>query len=228
MTHYKITIELLSDTTFGRGDGVAGLIDQEVEYDAYGLPYLRGRTLKGLVSEECENLIALFESSQQQRWQQVANDLFGTLGSTLGTIAAAHFGDAQLPKDLRQAIAFQVTESTISATEVLNALTTLRRQTAINATTGAPDAGSLRTARVISRAQKFSADIQFDQAPTADMLSLLAMGSAALRRLGSCRNRGRGQVKCSLHDATGTDITAQHLAAFNPITAANTVREVSL
>lgn len=59
MTIYKMKIQLLSDTTFGRGDGVAGLIDQEVEHDADGFPYLRGRTLKGLLSEECDNLIAV-------------------------------------------------------------------------------------------------------------------------------------------------------------------------
>lgn len=48
---YSIKIKLLSDTTFGRGDGVAGLVDQEVEHDQYGFPFLRGRTLKGLLSE---------------------------------------------------------------------------------------------------------------------------------------------------------------------------------
>jgi CRISPR/Cas system CMR subunit Cmr4 (Cas7 group RAMP superfamily) len=56
MEIYHLKIKLLSDTTFGRGDGVAGLIDQEVEHDANGFPYLRGRTLKGLLSEECDNI----------------------------------------------------------------------------------------------------------------------------------------------------------------------------
>jgi hypothetical protein len=34
MSLYQLRIQLLSDATFGRGDGVAGLIDQEVEHDA--------------------------------------------------------------------------------------------------------------------------------------------------------------------------------------------------
>lgn len=34
---------LLSDTAFGRGDGVAGLVDAEVLHDPYGLPYLGGK-----------------------------------------------------------------------------------------------------------------------------------------------------------------------------------------
>ena len=216
MNSYKLDIKLLSDATFGRGDGIAGLLDQEVEHDAVGLPYLRGRTLKGLLSEECENLIALFSSAEQQRWQGVADRLFGTLGSTTHTIAFAHFGDACLPADLQAAIAYQVSKKAITTTEVLNALTTIRRQTAIDASTGAPDKGSLRTARVILRDRTFSADIQFENTPTEDMLSLLAVGAAALRRLGSCRNRGRGHVRCTLHNDKGTDITLHHLSSFAP------------
>lgn len=85
MISYMLKIELLSDTTFGRGDGIAGLIDQEVEHDPYGFPYLRGRTLKGLLSEECDNLISTLRDYQSS-WETVACDLFGTSGSTLDTI----------------------------------------------------------------------------------------------------------------------------------------------
>jgi len=46
MTTYYLNFTLLSDTTFGRGEGVPGLVDEEVEHDRYGLPYLRGRTLE--------------------------------------------------------------------------------------------------------------------------------------------------------------------------------------
>ena len=217
MNSYTLKIKLLSDATFGRGDGVAGLIDQEVEHNAAGIPFLRGRTLKGLLSEECENLIALFSTeTEQQHWQQVADRLFGTLGSTTHTIAAAHFGDACLPADLQAAIAYQVAQAALTPAEVLNALTTIRRQTAIDADTGAPDKGSLRTARVILRDHTFSADILFDQSPTDDMLSLLALGATALRRLGSCRNRGRGHVRCTLHDEKENNITIDKLSPFNP------------
>ena len=58
MMKLALTIELLTDTTFGRGDGVAGLVDEEVEHDSQtGLPIIRGRTLKGLLVEECANLL---------------------------------------------------------------------------------------------------------------------------------------------------------------------------
>jgi hypothetical protein len=131
MIKYQLRIHLLSDATFGWGDGVAGLIDQEVEHDSCGLPYLRGRTLKGLLSEECINLIALLPN--RSHWATVASELFGTPGSTLHTMASVHVGDACLPQDLRKAIAYEVQSGNLSRTDVLESLTTIRRQTSIDA-----------------------------------------------------------------------------------------------
>ncbi len=206
MPIYQLKIKLLSDTTFGRGDGVAGLIDQEVEHDPFGFPYLRGRTLKGLLSEEGDNLIAML-TNHRPSWERVACDLFGTLGSTIGTMGAVHVGDACLPEDLRQAVAFQIKDETLTKTEVLDSLTTIRRQTSIDPQSGTADEGSLRSFRVVLRDLCFTADLIFEKMPSDEMRSLVAVGSLALRRLGSGRNRGRGHVQCTLHDADGNDIT---------------------
>jgi hypothetical protein len=46
------------------------------------------------------------------------------------------------------------------------------------------------------------------------MLSLLVVGALALRRLGSGRNRGRGHVQCTLHDADGNEITERYMGYF--------------
>ena len=213
MSIYQLKLKLLSDTTFGRGDGVAGLIDQEVEHDPYGFPYLRGRTLKGLLSEECDNLMAVL-SNHQQDWEQVACKLFGTLGSTLGTIGAVHVGDACLPEDLRQAVAFQIEDGTLTKTEVLDSLTIIRRQTAINSESGIADEGSLRSFRVVLRDLCFTADLIFEKMPSDEIMSLLAVSCLALRRLGSGRNRGRGRVRCTLYDAEDNDITHQYANHF--------------
>jgi RAMP superfamily len=213
MPIYRLKIKLLSDTTFGRGDGVAGLIDQEVEHDPFGFPYLRGRTLKGLLSEECDNLIAMLRNHGSS-WEKMACDLFGTLGSTIGTIAAVHVGDACLPEDLRQAVAFQIDDKTLTKTEVLDSLTAIRRQTAIDAESGTPDEGSLRSFRVVLRDLCFTAELIFEKMPSNEMLSLLAVGAMALRRVGSGRNRGRGRVQCTLHDAEGKDITHHYANHF--------------
>ena len=215
MPIYRLKIKLLSDTTFGRGDGVEGLIDQEVEHNPCGFPYLRGRTLKGLLSEEGDNLIAML-TNHRPSWERVACDLFGTLGSTIGTMGAVHVGDACLPEDLRQAVAFQINDQkNLTKTEVLDSLTTIRRQTSIDPQLGTPDEGSLRSFRVVLRDRCFTADLIFEKMPSDEMLSLIAVGSLALRRLGSGRNRGRGHVQCTLHDdANGDDITHHYANYF--------------
>jgi hypothetical protein len=216
MNHYKLQIHLLSDTTFGRGDGVAGLIDQEVEHDSHGFPYLRGRTLKGLLSEECDNVINVLPQHQQPHWHRVASALFGRPGSSLDTIASIHVGDACLPEDIRQAVAYQITQNKLQKAEVLESLTTIRRQTSISVETGTPDRGSLRSARVVLRDLTFTADLSLVKSPSGDITegdleSLLLVGVKALRHLGSARNRGRGHVRCTLLNEQGDCLSSQCL-----------------
>lgn len=214
MSRYQFHIKLISDTTFGRGDGVAGLLDQEVEHDPMGFPYLRGRTLKGLLSEECDNMIACLADADRPHWEQVACQLFGTPGSTLETMAAVHIGDARLPHDLRQAVAFQVKREHLTRAEVLTSLTTIRRQTAIQPETGLPDAGSLRSLRVVLRDLTFTADLLFEQPPTEEMQTLLYIGALSLRHLGSGRNRGRGHVRCTMSNEEGNPLSPSQLEPF--------------
>lgn len=225
---YKIKIKLLSDTTFGRGDGVAGLIDSEVEHDRYGFPYLRGRTLKGLLSEECDNLVLLLPETQLQEWLKIRNSLFGEPGSTDETMAKMHVGDACLPPDLRDAVAYQQQKDGFPTREdVLASLTAIRQQTAIDPEDGAPAEHSLRSFRVVVRdrpeaAPSFEAPLFFDEDPTPEMLALLGVGTLALRRIGSGRNRGRGHVKCTLHYTDkakniNEDITRKFINCFEVI-----------
>ncbi|SKB11346.1 conserved hypothetical protein [Planktothrix sp. PCC 11201] len=225
---YAIKIQLLSDTTFGRGDGVAGLIDSEVEHDRDGFPYLRGRTLKGLLSEECDNLVLLLPETQRQEWLKVRNTLFGEPGSTNETMAKMHVGDACLPQDLRDAVADQQQEDEFPTREdVLASLTAIRQQTAINPEDGVPAEHSLRSFRVvihdpIDAAPSFEAPLFFDESPTPEMLALLGVGMLALRRIGSGRNRGRGHVKCTLYykdkdNNIDEDITTKNINYFEGV-----------
>lgn len=225
----EIQIKLLSDTTFGRGDGVAGLVDQEVEHDSYGFPYLRGRTLKGLLTEECDNLIVLLKDEVFKHWKNVRNQLFGVSGSVIEKNSIMHVGDACLPDKLREAVGLQIEKErerdkpALTPTDILHSLTTIRRQTAINPNNGTADRGSLRSARVVMRdpdntPPRFTAPLFFDEEPTSDMKTLLAVGVLALRHLGSGRNRGRGHVQCSLWDAKGkNDITQDFVNRFGKI-----------
>ncbi len=210
--HLKFTLK--SDTTFGRGDGVPGEVDAEVQHDEYGLPYLGGRTLKGLLAMECANLLyALKQDSTDGRWWKAAKTLFGVPGSTLAETGALIIGDACLPVKLRQAVEAEIRTNRLTPVQVLSSLTTIRQQTANSTTTGAPLDQSLRAIRVIVRETSFLAALCFRGEIGEDELSLLAACVAALRRLGTGRNRGRGEVEAWLVDETGsTQIT--HLERF--------------
>lgn len=218
MKVYQLQLTLLSDVTFGRGDGVAGLVDVEVQHDAAGLPYLGGRALKGVLGAECADLLFALEKispipEQKQRWQKAAFRLFGQSGAHLKGSAILRIGPARLPADLQQALAQDIKNGRLTRADVLDLFTTLRRQTALDES-GAPRKETLRTLRVILSGTVFTAALTFSEDPTADDLALLAATVQALRRVGTGRNRGRGRVRAQLLDAAGQDVIAAHLTVF--------------
>ncbi len=208
MQTYQLHIKLLSDTTFGRGDGIAGLIDQEIEHDQHGFPFLRGRSLKGLLSEECDTLLKSLGSAGEPLIA-ARNILFGIGGSQLDTQSCLRFGDARLPAQLRQ----QLQAANISAHEILTALTVIRRQTAL--ADGVAQRGSLRSSRAVVRKLTFVSEITAVKNLTKQQQALLTASCKALRRLGSDRNRGRGRVDCWLIDTANpsTPLTLDELAS---------------
>jgi len=304
MTTLLIKFDTKSDATFGRGDGLASLVDAEVQHDRCGLPFLGGRSLKGLLEEECANI--LFALKQQFKYSFCWNDvqdnnneelisflkdnynldwlesaeidistdekiisvikennlveiiidpteekatlkindnlidnlkmkmengklnvyqnkycyfnkaakhLFGKPGSTDSDKAILHISDAKLPEDLRNAIASELENKKLEREQVLNSLTTIRRQTAISKS-GVPKEGSLRAMRVILRKTPFEAELSFDQAPSDMDLPLLAACVKAFRMAGTGRNRGRGELTARLCNEKGEDVIQEHFEIF--------------
>ncbi len=216
MKVYQLKLTLLSDATFGRGDGVAGLVDVEVQHDAVGLPYLGGRALKGVLGAECDDLVHALSKAlpdQKTRWQRAATRLFGQSGARLEGEAIMRVGPARLPRDLQAALSRDIEKKTLTRSDVLDMLTTLRRQTAMDES-GAPRKETLRTMRVILRDIVFSAQLIFSEEPNSDDLALLAATVKALRRVGTGRNRGRGRVQAELFAPGGEPLTETHFASF--------------
>lgn len=296
MRQFKIKFCLISDATFGRGDGMASLIDSEVQHDEYGLPFMAGRTLKGLIEEECANIIfALEKQGNDRSFKDAAKHLFGNPGSKDSDKSLIHIGNARLPEDLRRAIDIEMSgkflftwdkipgednekllkylqqnynigwlktatvekiDNTIriftekkslsvrlndkksklvltiadeqidefdvrqeneklnvyaigklEREEILNALTNIRYQTAMDESSGAPKRKSLRSMRVILRKTSFEADLSFTREPSGLDIPLLAACIKSFRRAGTGRNRGKGALTAKLYDETGRDIT---------------------
>lgn len=214
MEPFILQFTLQSAATFGRGDGVAGLVDEEIEHDADGLPYLRGRTLKGLLAEECANVLYALElQGKAARWRDLAYTMFGKPGSLLADIGTLRVGDARLPDELRQALKAIIARKEMTIDEVLAALTSIRRQTSLNEY-GGPERGSLRSMRVILPGTTFEAMLEFSATPDKDALALLSACVLAWRRAGMSRNRGRGRLVASLLDSKRKDVTADLFRAF--------------
>lgn len=198
---------LLSDTAFGRGDGVAGLVDAEVLHDPYGLPYLGGKTLKGLLAAECTEILYALkqaEHPQMAEWEDAARFLFGRPGSRADDIGRMIVGNAQLPEDLRMLI--QADFRLLNEQEKgkrqranLESLTALRRQTAVDEQSGASKDNTLRTTRVIVRGTTFTARLDFTEPISDHARWLLAACVQSFHRAGTNRNRGYGRLQAVLH-----------------------------
>jgi len=206
MTRYYLTVQIKSDATFGRGAGLAGLLDVEIEHDQFGCPFIGGRALKGLLVEEWANLRFVLPKMQTANgnevtsWDNAATWLFGTSGVDH---AHMHVDAATLPPDLHASIRRDVEAKRLQPQDVLASLSAIRRQTAMNAKTGAPEEASLRAMRVLLRETDLIAPLDFDAAFPAGQqgrtLGLLAACAMAVRRGGTGRNRGRGRVALLLH-----------------------------
>lgn len=189
-----LTVELLSDATFGRGQGTAGEVDVEVEHDADGLPLIRGKTLHGLLRDAWLSMAVHFSD--------LADAAVRILGveADLSDAAVLRVGDAQLPDDVRTWVRHAVHRSSfpLRPDQILHTLTDVRRQTARSRRTGAPEESTLRSSRVLLRGLTLAAPLSWLAPPTVEQVRLFALCALAVRHGGLGRNRGRGLLRVTL------------------------------
>lgn len=216
MTSLKLKFITKSDAAFGSGDGIVGFIDSEAKHDKYGIPYLGGRTLKGILEEECANIMfSLKKQNKENLFCDAAANLFGIPGSSNDEESIIHISNAQIPDDIRAVLINEVNQGRLRPQQILEAFCAIRRQTAIDPETDSAKKGSLRNIRVILRETPFESEISFSQAPDSTDLALLCACVKAFRRAGADRNRGKGEIKCcNLIDSDGKDITEEYFPQF--------------
>ncbi len=194
MSDYTLEIELLSDTAFGMGAGVSGLLDTEIQHDECGLPTLSGRAIKGLLVNECSEILYALNDDQRKNWERVAVRLFGRRGEMLDDVTGVFIADATVAPDL---VAALQADFVTPPDKILDSLTDIRRQTAMNEK-GAPEDETLRAVRVLLRGLTLYAPLSFDGDPGEDEKALLAACVLSLRRAGLSRNRGKGKISVKL------------------------------
>ena len=191
----NIEIELLSDTTFSSGYENIGSVDIEIDHDDLGLPMLSGKTLHGLLRDGCLSLSKVFNFKQE-----VIKRVFG-LSKDNDEKSILRLSNARFKSDVIKWIKYAENKKNAEITSniVLESQTSIRTQTSIDETTGAPKEGTLRFSRVANRGIKLYSTLTWTEEPNEEELKYLAIACLSVRHAGWERNRGRGHIKVTLN-----------------------------
>ena len=194
----KLKIELRSPLTAGSGYSFAGIIDSDICYDEYGIPFIPGKRIKGCMRDTAEYIVsAVLDHS--------AGELFGRKGNNdiCGiTVGNAYIEDYQQIKDeIRAAEKDKDLGGMVTPQAVLDEFTDVKAQTRMK--DGVAEDNSLRFTRMVKEYSPlnngrlvFTADISFDDELESDIEKIVK----GLRNIGLMRNRGMGSVDCTLQD----------------------------
>lgn len=213
MEEYKLKVKLLTDTVFGSGYSVPGLIDADVLHDELGFPYINGKTFKGKLGEMAglfANMLKASDSGKEvgEILEKKKNKLFGESGEY--NHDKIKISDCEILKDIRDYFKNNIKNSNIKSSEILEALTHIEEQTSIDRKTGIAKEKSLRNYRVINRGIILYSYIFCPEKLDEYEKILLASSCSLLRHLGSYETKGKGQVKVSMYKE-GEDVTSQYI-----------------
>lgn len=197
-----LTITLCSDLCAGSGYTYAGVIDSDICYDDFGLPYIPAKRLKGCMRESAQSILYDFIS------QEDVDKLFGAAGEkSCGLLAINNARITNYDKIVEELKALKKNGSEVvaysSQQEILNQFTQIKAQTSIDEN-GVADDNTLRYTRVVKQYSPitnkplvFETEITLMQATT-DLEEILKKIALATRNIGMHRNRGMGSVTCKL------------------------------
>jgi len=237
-----VKIELAAPTLLGSGEGYGSYIDTDIIFDQWGLPYLPARRFKGLLRESALEVTEMFQLARLQNFRPSnVNFIFGAPGEKRQTpVLFRNFYLKEYEQLMRWIEWAEEHFPTVVTREtVLDVFTEMRQQTAIEKDGVAAD-NSLRTSRVLKPGITFYGEIVLitnandkkkdklvmsdsilveNKASSDDVMvnekeivQLLALGCANLRFVGGKRNRGFGEVICTLWDGD-ENLTVKTIAA---------------
>lgn len=190
MENIKYKIEFFSEWHCGSGLAAGADVDALVIKDRKGLPFVPGKTMKGLLRESVEDLviyrhlpkqilIELFGNSADRNNQEEGSDTDlmqqGKVYFTNAVLAANH--QAIIEKEQLQEFLFGAVSSTCITNE------------------GVAKAHSLRRVQTVIPCVLYGEILDI---PTLEMKQLLSEGLRMIKRLGVGRNRGLGRCECRI------------------------------
>ena len=144
-----LTITLCSDLCAGSGYAYAGVIDSDICYDDFGLPYIPAKRLKGCMRESAQSILYDFIS------QEDVEKLFGAAGEkSCGLLAINNARISNYDKIVEELKILRKNSSEVvayaSQQEILNQFTQIKAQTSIDEN-GIADDNTLRYTRVVKQ-----------------------------------------------------------------------------
>lgn len=200
----------------GSGSGRSSLIDSDIVFDDYGLPFFPARRLKGLLRESTAEVLEMLEQAGLKHYISLTiEDIFGCSHSPSAIRVYNLY-----PKDYKNTVKClkyvgQEFAPILNKEAVMNAVTDIRQQTAINEE-GYAKENSLRTIRVLNPNFCFQGEIEILESEQREqMVTLLALACQNLKRAGSGRNRGWGDISCRLYSVEGNDLGQKAIDKLN-------------
>jgi len=188
----KIKIITKSYTSVASGEG-AGIIDSDVIFDNYGIPYIPAKRIKGLLRDSAEDVLAFLCFSSKNN---LIEEIFGNeiiQGKCLfENVYIENYND--IKRELECLLQKNEYKNILTRTNILSCYTTILQQTAIDEN-GIAKEHSLRTIRAIKPDIEFYGYID-DSQLSKSAKALLYLAIKNLRRLGLNRNVGWGLVDC--------------------------------
>ena len=141
----KITIKLLSDLCTASGETHNSMVDTDIVYDEYGIPYIPAKRIKGCIREAALEMMEMGLIEQLQYLK-----IFGKEGDQRSgfSLSNAYIQDYDKTVQVLRALRSSKAKGLSLQQNVLNEYTDTRTQTAIDLETGVADKNSLRTIRV--------------------------------------------------------------------------------
>lgn len=172
----------------GSGLSAGADLDSLVIKDKNRMPFIPGKTLKGLIKEAVEDYLSLSEKNKEQNIQDLFYKTFGDEKN--GIVGDAFFSNASLNTDEYNAII---------ADKLQKYLYVGISSTAIDETTGTADPHSLRRMQGVVPCTLYA---EINNIPL-KMEDVIKKGISMIKRMGQNRNRGFGRCDFQICEKGG-------------------------
>lgn len=204
MKQYKLKLQLLSSSLIGSGEGFGAVIDADIVFDEFGIPYVPSKRIKGCLRDSAIEVCEILKASQIDYLPDNGFAIVDSLFGLPGMDEPAPLYVSNLTVEGYDEIVQWIGYFTENYPEIVNpealkkTFTQIRQQTSIDKD-GTAKEHSLRTVRVAKKGIVFEGNVELEE-EREEFVKLLYLACLNLRRFGTKRNRGFGEIKCKLFE----------------------------